>query len=135
MHGGKNIKFRIEVRFLQAGMKFSSLCVMLLKSSVLIMLFLLVVDHTTADVFYYAVIQNTNIFKQRSSQPSLHGHKIFQSTFRMNTRLLVFWSNGDGKTAFVLLISSRNIFIEFSGGRKLSSAIIITTYGVKISVT
>jgi hypothetical protein len=46
-------------------------------------------------------------------------------------RLLVGWSNGDGQTAFGLLIASQNIFTGFSGRRKLSSAIIIMTYGVK----
>jgi hypothetical protein len=71
------VDLRIDVRFLYGGMKFSSLCVMLLKSSVLIMLLLLVADHPTAVVFYYAVTQNTNIFKQQSNQPSLHGQKIF----------------------------------------------------------
>jgi hypothetical protein len=39
---------------------------------------LLLADHPTAVVFYYAVIvQNTKILKQQSSQPFLHGQKIF----------------------------------------------------------
>lgn len=105
---------------------------MLLKSSVVIMSPLLLAHHPTSVVFYNAVIQNTNILKQQSSQPSLHGQKIFYSTFRMNMRLLVaVWSNGDGQTVFGLLIPSQNIFIGFLWRRKLSSAIIIMMYGVK----
>jgi hypothetical protein len=84
-----SVDFKIDVRFLKAGMQFSALCVMLL---------LLVAYHPTAGVYYYAVMQNTCIFKEQSSRPHLQDQKMFYSTLRMNTLpFIVVWSNGDGK--------------------------------------